>query len=78
MTELSRRSVEVSQWKLVRALLMLLQRHHAQPAVVFGSCVRVLTQQRTLSLDSRAKEQLFVTDWSDMIDMPPLLVEMVT
>ena len=67
-----------SQWTLIEALLLLLQRNHDNPAIVFGNCIRVLTQLRTLSVTSMAHEKLFMHDWSDKVDIPPLVVEMVS
>ena len=72
----SRSIVETMQWKVTRALCLLLSKTHARPGIVLGHCVRALTQERTISQDVRIEAQRVSMDWSDTgVTVPQLLYE---
>ena len=76
VSEASRPEVEKAQWKIMRALCFLLSKSHARPGIVLGQCVRVLTQERSISEDARIEERRLTVDWGDKISVPQLLFEL--
>ena len=72
-----RAKVEKAQWTVTQVLYRMIQRNHKKPSVVFGNCMRVLSEERSVSVALRDYEEEFWLQWGDKLDFPSLLLEMI-
>ena len=73
----ARIKVEQSQWTITQALRYLLHKSHPRPDITFAHCVRAITENRTHSVYSPQVESHIYVDWGDVVEIPPLLMELL-
>ena len=77
-SESSRIILEQADWTVTKALYSLILQNHRRPSVIFGHCIRVLSEERTVTATIKDNQESFWREWGDKVPFPTLMLEMIS
>ena len=69
-------AVEQCQMLLLECLLHLLAKNHVDDHLLYARIIAIIVRLRTESLAHSRADGLFITEWRDKVDFPPVFLEM--